>query len=332
MKLTHRRQFLRLAAGATALPLAPDVARAQAYPTRPITIVVPVPPGGPTDTIARIVAERMRVSLGQPVVIENSAGAAGGSVGIGRVARAAPDGYTMAIGHWQTFVANGAIYSLPYDLVEDFVPIGLIADAPNLILSSNAVPAQSLSELLAWLRANPDKVLTGSTGAGSPAHVASLQLQKITNGRFQFVPYRGAGPAIQALLSGEINLYLTNATVALPQVRAGKIRAYAVSSRTRMNVAPEIPSVDEAGLPGMYFSLWHAFWAPKGTPGHIVERLNASVVDALADPGIRGRLGDLGNEVFPRDMQTPRALAALQKAEISKWWPIIKEAGIKPEG
>jgi len=306
-------------------------AKAQVYPSRPITIVVPAPAGGPTDSIVRIVAERMRVSLGQIVVVENTFGGAGGSIGVGRAARAAPDGYTIAIGHWQTFVANGALYSLSYDPLKDFEPVALIADSPQIIVSKNAIPTKDLREMIAWLKANPDKALAGSAGSGSPAHVAGIFLQTLTGARFQFIPYRGAAQAMQDLLAGQIDFYIANATVALPHVRDGKIRAYAVTAKTRMAVAPEIPTVDEAGLPGFYFSLWHGFWVPKGTPKDVIVKLNGAAVDALSDSTVRRRLGELGNEIYPRAQQTPEALGVHHKSETEKWWPIIKSAGIKGE-
>jgi tripartite-type tricarboxylate transporter receptor subunit TctC len=306
-------------------------ATAQVYPSRPITIVVAAPAGGPTDTIVRIMAERMRISLGQVVVIENAFGGASGSIGVGRAARAAPDGYTLSIGHWGNYVANSALYSLPYDPLKDFAPVALIADSPQIIISKNALPANDLRELIAWLKANPDKALAASAGSGSPPHVAGLFLQKLTGTRFQFIPYRGAALAMQDLLAGQTDFYISNATIALPHMRDGKIRAYGVTAKTRLTVAPDIPTVDEAGLPGFYFSLWHAFWVPKNTPRDAIAKLNAAATYALADPTVRARLSEYGNEIYPQSQQTPEALGAYHKAEIEKWGPIIKAAGIKGE-
>jgi tripartite-type tricarboxylate transporter receptor subunit TctC len=305
-------------------------AQAQGFPSRPINIVVPFAPGGPTDVIARTLAQPMTASLGQSVVIQNVAGA-NGNIGVGQVARAAPDGYTLSIGHWSTHVVNGAVYPLPYDLSKDFEPIALIASNSYLIVAKNAVPANDLTGFIAWLKANPDKAFEGTAGAGSPQHVGGVFFQKATGTRFQFVPYRGAAPAMQALVAGEIDLIVDDPTSSLPQVRAGRIKAFAVTAKTRLAAAPDIPTVDEAGLPGFYFSRWHALWAPRGTPKDVIVKLNAAVVGALADPAVLSRLADLGQEIFPREQQTPEALANYHKAEIDKWWPIIKAAGIKAE-
>jgi tripartite-type tricarboxylate transporter receptor subunit TctC len=307
-----------------------DSASAQAYPSRPITIVVPFAAGGPTDTIARIMAERLRTTLGQTIVVENVTGAAG-SIGVGRVARAAPDGYTISIGHWSTHVVNGAIYPLQYDVLNDFEPIALMATNPQLIVTKKALDVKDLKGLIAWLKANPDKGSQGTAGAGSASHIGGIYFQKQTGTSFQFVPYRGTGPAMQDLVAGQIDLMLDQAANSLPQVRNGTVNAYAVTANKRLPAAPEIPTVDEAGVPGLYISIWHAFWVPKGTPKDIVAKLNAATVEALADANVRKRLDDLGQEIPARDQQTPEALYAYHKAEIDKWWPIIKAANIKPE-
>jgi tripartite-type tricarboxylate transporter receptor subunit TctC len=328
MKLP-RRQFLHLAAGAAALPAVSRIAKAQIYPTRPITMVVAYPPGGATDVIARLLAERMRASLAQPIIIENVAGA-NGSIGTGRVARAAPDGYTLVVGLWNTHVANGAVYALPYDVLGDFEPISLTVTIPMVIVTKNAAPAKNLRELIGWLKANPDKT-AGTSGVGSLEHVGGLLFQTVTGTRFQFVPYRGAAPAMQDLVAGQIDLMIGNMANSLPQVRDGKIKAFAVTAKSRLAAAPEIPTVDEAGLPGFYVTGWYGLWAPRGTRKDVISKLNSAAVTALADPTVGAPLTELGMEIFSRDQQTPEALAAYQKAEIEKWWPIIKAAGIKAE-
>jgi len=326
-----RRRFLELAAGTATFSAVSRIASAQAYPSRPITIIVPTGAGGPQDVVARIVTERMRNSLDQPLIIDNVPGA-NGTLGIGRVARAKPDGYTLAFSvSFSTHVINAAIYKLPYDVINDFDPIALAADAPQLILASKAIPASDLQGFIGWLKANPGKSSLGHTGSGSPAHVAGILFQKQTGTRFQFVTYRSAGQAMQDMIAGHIELMLGPPNIALEHVRADSIKAYAVTAKNRMVVASDIPTVDEAGLPGLYASPWYALWAPKGTPRHVIGKLNTAVVDALADPTVRLRLADLGTEVAPRDQQTPEALGAFQRAEVAKWWPIIKEAGIKVE-
>jgi tripartite-type tricarboxylate transporter receptor subunit TctC len=325
-----RRRFLHLAAGAAAMPAAARIARAQAYPSRPITIVEPFAAGGPLDTIGRILAERMRVSLGQPVVIENVAGASG-TLALGRVARAAPDGYTISHGSTPTHVFNGAVFKLPFDVEDDFQPISPIASAPLLIVAKKAVAANDLKEFIAWLKANPDKASQGTGGVAATSHIAGIFFQQVSGTRFALVPYRGAGPAMQDLVAGQIDMMIDPAANTLPQVRAGRIKALAVTAGRRLKAAPDIPTVDEAGLPEFYVENWQGFFAPKGTPATVVATLNAAVVDALADPLVRARLIDLGQEIFPREQQTPEALAAMHRAGIEKWWPIIKAAGIKPE-
>jgi len=325
-----RRQVLHLAAGAAALPAVSRIARAQAYPTRPITVIVPFAAGGGSDAIGRIVGERMRASLGQPFVIE-IAGGANGSIGTGRAARAAGDGYTLVFGNWNTHVANAVIYRLQYDILRDFEPVALLASNPFLIVARSTIAANDLKEFIAWLNANPDKVSQGSGGVGSPGHVGGILLKNATGIRFQHVPYRGDSQAMQDLVAGQIDFMLASPTTSLPQVSAGAIKAYAVMDSRRFEAAPDIPTVDEAGLPGFYTSNWYALFAPKGTPKETIATLNGAAVAALADPTVRSRLADQGQQIPLRHQQTPEALAFYQKAEIAKWWPIIKAANIKAE-
>jgi tripartite-type tricarboxylate transporter receptor subunit TctC len=313
---------------AAALAASLSGASAQTYPARPITMIVPFAAGGPTDRIARIVAEGMRPTLGQPIVIEDVSGASG-TIGVGRAVRAAPDGYTLSGGMWATHVLNGAVFALPYDLLTDLEPIALLTSNPQLIVARNGVPANNLKELIAWLKANPGKASQGTAGAGT--RVAGAFFQTLSGTTFAFVPYRGSAPAMQDLIGGQIDLMFDQVSNSLAQVRAGNIKGFAVTAKTRLGLAPEIPSVDEAGLPGFYTSLWNAIWAPKSTPKEIIAKLHAAVVASLADPTVRAKLIELGQEIPPPEQQTPQALGAYQKAEIEKWWPIIKAAGITPD-
>jgi tripartite-type tricarboxylate transporter receptor subunit TctC len=327
MKLPRRR-FLRLAAGAIALPATARIASAQVYPSRPITLVAPFAAGGPVDTLARFMAERMRPSLGQPVVVENVSGA-GGSLGVGRVARAASDGYTLVQGLWSTHVVNAVVYRLPYDVLDDFAPVALLTNNATILVARNSMPASDLKDLITWLKAHPDKVSVGTAGAGSPQHIFGAFLQNVTGARFQFVHYRGSAPAMQDLVAGRIDIMINDQVTSLPQVRAGNIKAYAVMSDNRLVNAPDIPTADQAGLPDFHMSVWNAIWAPKGTPKGIIAKLNAAVMAALADPATRAHLADLGQQVVPRDEQTPEWLRNFHKAELEKWTPIITAANIK---
>jgi len=323
-----RRQFLRLAAGAAALPVVSRYAAAQTYPTRPVTLNVPFTAGGPTDAVARIIAERMRATLGQAVIVENVAGA-DGTIGVGRVARAAPDGYTLSVGQWGTHVLNGAAYSLQYDVLTDFEPVSLLTSNPYIVVTKKSLPAKDLKELIAWIKANDGKVTVGI--ASMAQRVSAAYFQNLTGTKFQFVPYRGAAPALQDVIAGNIDLVFDQPSNSLQQLRAGNTKAYAVTSKKRIASLPDTPSLDEAGVPGFDISVWNAMWAPKATPKETIAKLNAAVVDALADANVRTRLAELGQELPSREQQTPQALGAFQKAEIEKWWPIIKEASIKPE-
>src|SRR5262245_16081391 len=303
-------------------------ATCETYPSRPITVVLPFAAGGPTDTLARIIAARMQGSLGQPVIIENVSGAAG-TISLGRVARAAPDGYTISVGPMNSHVLTGAIYKLPFDLLNDFEPVALLANNPSVIVSKKDVPAKDLKELIAWVKVNRDKVLVGTSGVGAATHLGGILFENLTDTRVQFVPFRGTGPSMQALVAGQIDLLFDQLSSSLPQ--AGAIRSYAVMAQTRAMAAPDIPTVDEAGLPKLYLPVWHGMWVSKGTPKDIISKLNRTVVESLADATVRQRLADIGQQVYPREQQTPEALGAYHKAEIEKWWPIVKAAGIKVE-
>jgi len=307
-----------------------SISSAQPWPSRPITIVVPYSAGGPTDTLARLMSDPMRKALGQTVVVENVTGA-GGSIATGRVVRAAPDGYTIGIGHWGSHVTNGAYYNLPFDLLTDLQPIAMIATNPQLVVSKPSVPAKNLKELIAWMKANNDKIMFGTGGVGASSHIAGVYFLNRIGVKMDFVPYRGGAPAMQALLAGEFDLYMTQISGAVAHIRAGKLRAYLVTAKTRQAIAPEIPTTDEAGLPGLYTAIWHGIWAPTGMPREIIMKLNAAVVESLTDDTLRKRFADLGQEIPPREEQTPQALAAHHKAEIEKWWPIMRAAGIKAE-
>ena len=303
-------------------------ASAEEFPSRPITMLVPFAAGGPTDTIARVIADRMGQSLGQAVVIENLTGA-GGTIAAGRVARAAADGYTLDLATWSTHVVTPVIYKLQYDVFRDFDPVVWLTQTPLLLVSRKDIPAGNLKELVAWLKAKPDPVLLGS--AGGTDQVAGYLLQQQTGAAMQVVPYRGLAPAMQDIMAGRIDILFDQPSDAVPQIKSGTIKGYAVTAEKRASIALDIPTVDEAGLPGLHLTPWHSLWVPKGTPKDIVTKLNAAAMDALADPAVRQRLGDVGQEIVPRDQQTPEALAAYYKSETDKWWPIIKAAGIKAD-
>jgi tripartite-type tricarboxylate transporter receptor subunit TctC len=321
-----QRILLTAACAAVWITAAP----AQTYPTKPVTLVVPFAAGGPTDIVARMLAERMKTPLGQPIIVENVGGAAG-SIAVGRVARAPSDGYTLILGIWGTHVVNGAIYDLPYHVLNDFAPIGMLAVNPAIIVTKKEIPADDLKGLIAWLKANPDKASQGTSGVGSAGHVAGVFFQSMTGTRFQFVPYRGLAPAMQDLVAGQIDMMIDIPASSLPQLREGRIKAHAITAPVRLASAPEIPTVDEAGLPGLYVSVWYALWAPKATPMDIVAKLNAALVEALAEPAVSQRFTQLGLDIPPRSEQTPDFLATHHRAEIEKWWPIIKAAGIRAQ-
>ena len=310
--------------------LAASGGAAQTYPAKPITIVVPFSAGGPTDTLARIMGERMRKVLGQPLLVDNTTGA-GGSIGVAKVVRAPPDGYMVSLGHWGTHVVNGAYYNLNYNLLTDLEPIAMVATNPQVIISKPSIPAQNLKELVAWCRANSGKALMATGGVGGASHMAALYFQNAIGANFQYVPYRGGAPALQALFTGESDLYVTQVSNIAAHIKAGKLRAYAVTAKTRQSAAPEIPTVDEAGVPGLYTSVWHGYWFPKNTPRDVVAKFNAAIVDTLTDADVRKRFADLGQEIPTREEQTPQGLSAHHKAEIDKWFPLIKAAGLKAE-
>jgi tripartite-type tricarboxylate transporter receptor subunit TctC len=315
---------------AVALLAGMAAASAQNYPTRAITVVVPFPAGGPSDAVIRNLGERMRASLGQPLVVEYVTGASG-AIGTGRVARAVPDGYTLILGHFGTHATNGAVYPLQYDLVKDFAAISLLPENPYLIVARKGHPANSLKEFIAYVKANPDKVQMGSPGNGTGPHLLGLQLASLAGSRMQYIPYRGSGPAMLDLVAGQIDLMVDQVQTSKAQVQGGTIKAFAVASSKRVAAVDDIPTVEEAGAPGLHMSLWYGLWAPANTPKDILAKLTAAVQDALGDAAIRQRLADLGMQIPPRELQTPEGLMARQKADIEKWWPIIRAAGIKPE-
>lgn len=311
-----------------ALLISGSGARADNFPSHPITIIVPFSAGGPSDAMARVLAERMKMTLGEPILIENVTGA-GGSIGVGRAVRSPPDGYTVSFGHLGTHVANGAIYKLGYDVVADLEPVVLLPSNPMIIVSKNAVPAKSLTELLAWLKSRPSPPTAGTAGAGSGSHIAGLYFEKVSGIKLQYVPYRGTAPALTDLVAGQIDIIVDQTSNSISQVRAGNIRAYGVTADKRVASAPDVPTTDEAGLPGFLMTLWSGLWVPKGTPKDIVAKLNAAAVDALNDPGVKKQLESLGLQMPRQDQLAPQALGDWQKAEIAKWWPIIKAADVK---
>jgi len=324
----NRRAFAAaLGAGATLLLCAASAA-AQVYPSRPVTIIVPFAAGGPSDVLARILGDHMRTSLGQTFVVENVTGA-GGSIGVSRAVRAPADGYTISFGHLGTHVFNGVIYQLPYDLLADLEPVVLLATNPMVVVSRNTLPATSLRELIAWIKTNKDKTTAGTAGAGSGAHVAGVYFANLANLRLQYVPYRGTGPALNDLVAGQIDIIVDQASNSMQQIRAGTIRAYAISDSRRVAAAPDIPTAEEAGLPGFHMSLWSGLWVPKGTPKDVIGKLNAAAIAALDNPGIKQRLNDLGLDIPAPDRLTPEAFGAWHKAEVAKWGPIIKAANIQ---
>ena len=321
----------RLIAGLLlAASLVAGSAGAQTFPTKQITLVVPFAAGGPTDTLARILTERMGRTLGQTVIVENTTGAAG-TIGVGRVARAAPDGYTIGIGHWSTHVVNPAIYPLTFDILNDFEPLGMIATNPQVLVSRKDFPANDLRTLIAQVKANGDKTTAGTAGVGAASHIGGLYFEEKTGTKLRFIPYRGGGPALQDLVAGQIDIMFDQAANSIPQIQAGKIKVFAVTAKQRMKAMPDIPTVDEAGLPGLYIAVWHGMWAPKGTPKPVLARLSAAIQEALADPQVRERFEALGQEIPEPAQQTPQALRAYHEAEIKLWWPLIKAAGIKIE-
>ena len=329
--MLHRRTFLHLSAGTAAQLAFQRVVRAQGYPDRPITLVVPFPAGGPTDVIARIFAERLRQALGQAAIVENVAGA-GATIGVARVIRAAPDGYTLSSGNSTSHVGGPAIYPFTYDILNDLEPVALLSMSPTLLVARKDFPADTVQDLIVWLKANPGKATGGTSGAGSSGQLASILFQSQTGTRFQVVPYRGAAPAMQDLVGGQIDLrFAAEGSQSLPYLRDGQIKALAVLAPARWAPTPDVPTIDEAGVPGLHLSLWNGIWAPKGTPHEVIMKLNGVIRSALADTAVKQRLIELGQVIPSPGQQTPQALAAYHKSEIEKWWPIIKAANIKAE-
>lgn len=304
------------------------VAEAQTFPTRPLTMMVGFPPGGPTDTLARIVADGMKNTLGQAIAVETVSGASG-TIATGRVVHAAPDGYTLGIGQWSTHVGSPALYKLDYDVIKDLQPLGLLAYSPLWILGKAALPPNTPTELIDWAKKSSQPITVGTVGTGSAAQLCAIYFAQKTGAHFQYVPYRGAAPALQDLIGGQIDLSCLEASATLPSVEAGKVKAYAVLSEQRWPKSPNTPTMIESGVPGLSITFWHGLWTTKGTPKPVVDRLVTSLQKALADPAVRSRLETLGFVIFPPDQQTPVALEAYNKAEIDKWWPVIKAAGIK---
>jgi tripartite-type tricarboxylate transporter receptor subunit TctC len=306
------------------------LAAAQGYPARPITMIVPFPAGGATDTLARFLSEQMRGILGQPVIIENIAGAAG-SIGVGRAVRSPADGYTLSIGTSTTHMLTGGLYALQFDLLKDLEPVIQIGSEPLLIVGKKSLPADDLKGLIAYLKANPDKASVGIAGVGATGHLTGISFQKETGTKFQFVPYRGNAPAMQDLLAEQIDFMIEPSSNFKSLVGAGSVKPFAITGRTRLPSSPGIPTADEAGLPGFFASLWYGLWVPKDTPKEIIAKLNATLMQVLADPSVQKRLEELGIEITPSAQQSPEALRAFQKAETERWWPIIKASNLKVE-
>jgi tripartite-type tricarboxylate transporter receptor subunit TctC len=326
----HRRHILTMTAGALALPAVLRAARAESFPSRTITIIVPFAPGALNDIVARLLTDVMGKTLGQAVIVENVTGA-DGTIATNRVVRSTPDGYTLVVGNWNTQVANGLIYSLQYDMVKDFEPVMLLPAAPMVLAVKKATPATDLKSFIAYLKANPDKASMGTAGVGSPPHMLALLFRQRTQTQFGIIPYRGAGPAMQDVVAGQIDATFITVAPALPQLAAGNLKVFGLTAEKRMAAAPNIPTMDEAGLPGFYFSYWAGLYAPRGTPPDVVRAIGAAAVAAMNDPQVRQKLDAQAFVTPPAGQQTPQALAALQQAEIAKWAPIIKQAGIKAD-